>query len=60
MVEIHQIYLDGCQVLLLLGRSLVDKAQPVRMAGVAGIQDIKDLAFAPTNLKHSKQIPEQN
>lgn len=55
MVGIHQIYLDGCQILLFLWRSLMDKTQPVRMAWIACIQDVKDFTFTATNLKHSKK-----
>lgn len=54
MVGMYQIYLDCSQILLFLWWSLMDKTQPIRMAGIACIQDIKYFTFTATNLKHFK------
>ena len=46
------LYLNGCQVLLFLRRSLVDKPKPVGVARVTGVQDVEHVALVPPDLPH--------
>lgn len=49
-VHREEIYLYGCQVLLLLRRRLMDKPQPVGIAWVTRIQNIQHISFTASNL----------
>lgn len=53
-VHWEEMYLYGCQVLLLLRRRLMDKPQPVGMARVARIQNIQHISFASTDLERKQ------
>lgn len=50
-----EMYLNGCQVLLLLRRRLMDKPQPVGIAGIARIQNIQNISFTATDLEGEKK-----
>lgn len=51
LVHCEEIYLNGCQVLLLLWRRLMDKPQPVGIAWVTSIQNIQYISFTATDLE---------
>lgn len=55
VVHREEMYLYGCQVLLLLRRRLMDKPQPVGIAGVTRIQNIQHISFTATDLSKKKQ-----
>lgn len=50
----EEMYLYGCQVLLLWRRRLMDKPQPVGVSRVAGVQDIQHVPFAATDLERKQ------
>lgn len=54
MAHQEEMYLYGCQVLLLWRRRLMDKPQPVGVSRVAGVQDIQHVPFAATDLERKQ------
>ena len=49
-----EMYLNCCQVLLLLWRRLMDKPQPVGIARITCIQNIQHISFTATDLRRKK------